>query len=117
MTQDRLDRIEALIEQFIKSSQEQIKASDERMARLERESEERMRASDERMTRLERDIGDLRASISDLRDIVVGHEKRTIRLEGRDIDLWGDYLTVADRIRVLEEWKRQQERDRPSEEK
>ncbi len=91
MTQDRLDRIEALLEQFIT-------------------------ASDERMTRLERDIGDLRASIGDLRDIIVGHERRVIRLEGRDVDLWGDYLTLAERIKVLEDWKRQQEGNRPSQE-
>lgn len=46
---------------------------------------------------------------------MVGHERRVLRLEGRDIDLWGDYMTLADRIRVLEDWKRQQERDRPLE--
>jgi hypothetical protein len=108
MTQERLDRIEALLEQF-------VKASDERMTRNERYLEQFVKASDERMARNERDIGDLRASISDLRDIVVGHERRVIRLEGRDIDLWGDYLTLADRIRVLEDWKRKQERDRSPE--
>jgi archaellum component FlaC len=91
MTQDRLDRIEALLERFIT-------------------------ASDDRMTRIERDIGDLRASISGLRDIIVGHERRVIRLEGRDVDLWGDYLTLAERIRTLEDWKRQQEGNRPSQE-
>ena len=53
--------------------------------------------------------GDLRASISDLRDIVAGHERRTIRLEGKEVDTWGDYLTLLDRVRKLEEWKRKLE--------
>jgi chromosome segregation ATPase len=55
--------------------------------------------------------GDLRASISDLRDIVGGHERRIIRLEGKEIDTWGDYLTLLDRVRKLEEWKRKLEEE------
>lgn len=53
--------------------------------------------------------GDLRASISALRDIVAGHERRIIRLEGKEVDTWGDYLTLLDRVRKLEEWKRKLE--------
>lgn len=105
MSDDRLNRIEAVLEQF-------ITASNERMTRIE----ESFTASNERMTSLERDIGNLRASISDLRDIIVGHERRVIRLEGRDVDLWGDYITLAERINVLEDWKRQQEENRLSNE-
>ena len=56
-------------------------------------------------------IGDLRASISDLRDIVVGHERRIIRLEGKEVDTWGDYLTLFDRVRALEEWRRKLEEE------
>ena len=54
-------------------------------------------------------IGDLRASISSLRDIVVGHERRIVRLEGKEVDTWGDYLTLLDRVRELEEWRRKLE--------
>jgi len=50
--------------------------------------------------------GDMRASINSLRDIVAGHERRIIRLEGKEIDTWGDYITLLDRVRALEEWKR-----------
>ena len=56
-----------------------------------------------------RAISDLRASISDLRDIAGGHERRIIRLEGKEIDTWGDYLTLLDRVRELEQWKRKLE--------
>ena len=56
-------------------------------------------------------IGDLRASISDLRDIIVGHERRIIRLEGKEVDTWGDYLTLFDRVRALEEWRRKIEEE------
>lgn len=54
-------------------------------------------------------ISDLRVSISALRDIVAGHERRIIRLEGKEVDTWGDYLTLLDRVRELEEWKRKRE--------
>ncbi|MEQ8466426.1 hypothetical protein [Coleofasciculus sp. E1-EBD-02] len=147
MSDDRLNRIEAVLEQFATASnermsrveeslaasnermsrvEESLAASNERMSRVEKSlaaSNERMSrveesfaASNERMTSLERDIGNLRASISDLRDIIVGHERRVIRLEGRDVDLWGDYITLAERINVLEDWKRQQEENRLSNE-
>ncbi len=56
-------------------------------------------------------VSDLRASVSDLRDIAGGHERRIIRLEGKEVDTWGDYLTLFDRVRELEEWKRRQERE------
>lgn len=55
--------------------------------------------------------GDLRSSISALRDIVVGHERRILRLEGKEVDTWGDYLTLLDRVRELEDWKRKLERE------
>ena len=55
--------------------------------------------------------GDMRASINSLRDIVAGHERRIIRLEGKEIDMWGDYLTLFDRVRELEEWKRKMQGD------
>ena len=58
---------------------------------------------------LQTSTGELRASISDLRDIVVGHERRIIRLEGKEVDTWGDYLTLFDRVRKIEEWKRKLE--------
>ena len=58
---------------------------------------------------LQTSTGELRASISDLRDIVVGHERRIIRLEGKEVDTWGDYLTLLDRVRALEEWRRKLE--------
>ena len=56
-------------------------------------------------------VSDLRASVSDLRDIAGGHERRIIRLEGKEVDTWGDYLTLLDRVRELEEWKRKRERE------
>lgn len=60
----------------------------------------------ESMSELRASTGDMRASINSLRDIVAGHERRIIRLEGKEIDTWGDYLTLFDRVRELEEWKR-----------
>ena len=61
------------------------------------------------ISELRTSTGDLRASISDLRDIVAGHERRIIRLEGKEVDTWGDYLTLLDRVRKIEEWKRKLE--------
>ena len=65
----------------------------------------------ESVSELRASTGDMRASINSLRDIVAGHERRIIRLEGREIDTWGDYLTLLDRVRELEEWKRKLERE------
>lgn len=63
------------------------------------------------VSELRASVSDLRASVSDLRDIAGGHERRIIRLEGKEVDTWGDYLTLFDRVRELEEWKRRQERE------
>lgn len=63
----------------------------------------------ESISELRTSTGELRESISALRDIVVGHERRIIRLEGKEVDTWGDYLTLLDRVRKLEEWKRKLE--------
>jgi len=60
----------------------------------------------ESISELRASTGDMRASINSLRDIVAGHERRIIRLEGKEIDTWGDYITLLDRVRALEEWKR-----------
>ncbi len=74
-----------------------------------REERESIREERESIRELRRSTGDLRASISALRDIVAGHERRIIRLEGKEVDTWGDYLTLLDRVRELEEWKRKLE--------
>ncbi|MFB2894051.1 hypothetical protein ACE1CI_14165 [Aerosakkonemataceae cyanobacterium BLCC-F50] len=105
---ERMTRVEESIaasNERMTRVEESIAASNERMTRVE----ESIAASTERIILLERGIGDLRASISDLRDIIVGHERRVIRLEGKEVDWWGDYITLAERIQVLEDWKRQQE--------
>lgn len=73
-----------------------------------RASTSELRAS---TSELRASVSDLRASVSDLRDIAGGHERRIIRLEGKEVDTWGDYLTLFDRVRELEEWKRKQERE------
>ena len=79
------------------------------------EIRESMRASNaelrESIAELRASTGDMRASINSLRDIVAGHERRIIRLEGKEIDMWGDYLTLFDRVRELEEWKRKMQGD------
>ncbi|NER93018.1 MAG: hypothetical protein F6J86_04095 [Symploca sp. SIO1B1] len=36
--------------------------------------------------------GDLRASISDLRDIAAFNERHILRLEAKKVDTWGDIL-------------------------
>ncbi|MFB2833198.1 hypothetical protein [Floridanema evergladense] len=98
MNEDSLNRIQGLLEQF-------VSASNERMTRVE----ESLAASTERIILLERGIGDLRTSISDLRDIIVGHERRIMSLEGRNVNLWDDYINLAEHIQALENWELQQE--------
>ena len=76
---------------------------------LRESTSESTRELRESIRELRTSTGDLRASISDLRDIVAGHERRIIRLEGKEVDTWGDYFTMLDRVRKLEEWKRKLE--------
>ena len=73
------------------------------------ELRESIRELRESTSELRTSTGDLRVSISALRDIVAGHERRIIRLEGKEVDTWGDYLTLLDRVRKIEEWKRKLE--------
>ena len=73
------------------------------------ELRESIRELRESTSELRTSTGDLRVSISALRDFVAGHERRIIRLEGKEVDTWGDYLTLLDRVRKLEEWKRKLE--------
>ncbi len=54
---------------------------------------------------LKTSTGNLRVSIESLRDIIVDHQRRVMRLEGREIDLWGDHLSLEERVRALESWK------------
>jgi 2,3-bisphosphoglycerate-independent phosphoglycerate mutase len=53
---DRLDRIEALLEQMAVESERSKRESDERMSRMERDFERSYRESDERMSRMETDF-------------------------------------------------------------
>lgn len=39
----------------------------------------------------------------------MSRERRIIRLEGKEVDVWGDYLTLLDRVRELEQWRRKLE--------
>jgi uncharacterized coiled-coil DUF342 family protein len=48
----------------------------------------------------------LRSAIDRLADICTGHERRVSRMEGREIDWWGDYLTLTERVEALEAWHR-----------
>ncbi|MBF2064932.1 MAG: hypothetical protein IGS39_11000 [Calothrix sp. C42_A2020_038] len=86
----------------LRASTSELRASTNEL----RASTNELRASTKELTQ---SVGDLRASISDLRDIVVGHERRIIRLEGKEVDWWGDHLTLIDRVQKLEEWKRKME--------
>ncbi len=53
-----------------------------------------------------RSTDDLRASICDLPDIIIGHERHIICLDGKQIDWWEvDRIMLADRVRKLEEWE------------
>lgn len=56
--------------------------------------------------------GNLRASVEALRDIVSGQQQRISQLIGYSITGESDRLNLEQRIRVLEQWKRQQEGDR-----
>ena len=51
------------------------------------ELRESIRELRESTSELRTSTGDLRVSISALRDIVAGHERRIIRLEGKEVDL------------------------------
>jgi len=44
----------------------------------------------------------LRTAIERTHDIVIGNTKRIGRMEGREIDLWGNHLDVEEKIRALE---------------
>jgi signal transduction histidine kinase len=50
------------------------------------------------MTVLRTSVGDVRASIADLRDIVLDNAQRVRRLEGREIDLWGEHITLDEKV-------------------
>ena len=50
---DRLDRVEALLEQFITASVADRQASNERMTRIEQSTEQHRQESNERLTRIE----------------------------------------------------------------
>ena len=102
MTDEELKQLVATNAKAIGELRESISELRESISEL-RASTSELRAS---TSELRASTGDMRASINSLRDIVAGHERRIIRLEGKEIDTWGDYLTLSDRVRELEEWKR-----------
>ncbi len=88
---DCLDRLEALVLQFVTTS-------DDRMTRIEEQAaQDREQSIQDR-----KETGDLRASIADLRDIAAGHERRLTRMEGREISWWGDMITLEERLARIE---------------
>ncbi|MEO0828151.1 MAG: hypothetical protein AAFY67_21335 [Cyanobacteria bacterium J06642_9] len=93
------------LKQLIESNAKAIAAAaEERREMRESIAELRQSTSELRQStsELRQSTGDLRATIADLRDISVGHERRISRVEGKEIDAWGDRLTLAEKLQVLE---------------
>lgn len=103
---DRLDRIEALLESFIAASVVDKSASDERMTRLEQRLEQSTAASDERLTRIEQAVESnnrfLESFSTDIRHYVDTMNNFAARLDGVIATSNQDRLESNSRLAVIQ---------------
>lgn len=102
---DRLDRIEAVLEQFITASEQDRRASDERMRQIDARLEQFITTSDERMTRVEQVVDSnnrfLESFSQDLRRYTDNMDRLTQQLAATTSNANQDRLETNTRLSAI----------------